>query len=197
MIRRFHPDRHQIIQTKVDNLLRAGFIKEVKYLEWLANVVVIPNKGGKWRVCVDYTDLNKACPKDSFSLPRIDQIVDALTRHGMLSFMDAFFDYHQILMHPPDAEKTTFITPHELYYYNVMPFGLKNVGATYQRLVTRMCRSLMGTTMEVYIDNMLVKSKEFPDHMKHLQETFDLLCMNGMKLNPLKCAFGVSSWDLW
>ena len=87
---------------------------------------------------MDYTDLNDACPKDSFPLPRIDQIVDASVGHGMLSFLDAFSGYHQIPMHPPDAEKTSFITPHGLYCYNVMPFGLKNVGATYQRLVTKM-----------------------------------------------------------
>ena len=85
-VRRFHLDRHQIIQTDVDNLLRTGFIREVKYPEWLANVVVVPKKGGKWRVCVDYTDLNEACPKDSFPLPRIDQIVDVAARHGILSF---------------------------------------------------------------------------------------------------------------
>ena len=103
-VRRFHPDRHRIIQTEVNNLLRVGFIREVKYREWLANVVVVPKKGGKWRVCVDYTGLNEACPKDSFLLPRIDQIVDASVEHGMLSFFDAFFSYHQIPMHPPDAE---------------------------------------------------------------------------------------------
>ena len=95
----------------MDNLLKVGFIKEVKYSEWLANMVVVPKKGGKWRVCVDYTDLNDVCPKDSFPLPRIDQIVDASTGHGMLSFLDAFLGYHQIPMHPPDAEKTSFITP--------------------------------------------------------------------------------------
>ena len=136
-VRRFHPNDHQIIQIEVDNLLRAGFIKEVKYPEWLANVVVVLKKGGKWRICVDYTDLTEACPKDSFPLPRIDQIVDASTGHEMLSFLDAFSSYDQIPMHPPDVEKTTFITPHGIYYYNVMPFGLKNVGATYQRLVTK------------------------------------------------------------
>ena len=76
-VRQFHPDQHQIIQTKVDNLLAARFIREVKYPEWMANVVVVPKKGGKWHVCVDYTDLNEACPKYSFPLPRIDQIVDA------------------------------------------------------------------------------------------------------------------------
>ena len=192
-VRHFHPDPHQIILIKVENLLRASFIKEVKYPEWLANVVVVPKKGGKWRVCMDYTDLNEACPKESFPLPQIDQIVDASTMHGMLLFLDAFSGYHQIPMHPPDVEKTTFITPYGLYCYNVMPFGLKNARATYQRLVTKIFRPLMGKTIEVYIDDMLVKSKERPDHTKHLQETFELLHTYGMKLNPLKYAFEVSS----
>ena len=131
-VRRFHSDPHQIIQAEVDNLLKAGFIREVKYPEWLANVVVVPKKGGKWRVCVDYTDLNNACPKDSFPLPCIDQIVDASAGHGMLSLLDAFSGYHQIPMYRPNSKKTSFITPHRLFCYNVMPFGLKNVGATYQ-----------------------------------------------------------------
>ena len=92
-----------------------------------------------------------------------------------------------------DVEKMTFITPHELYYYNVMPFGLKNVGVTFQRLATKIFRPLIGKTMEVYIDDMLIKSKECPDHMWHLQKTFELLRTYDMKLNPLKCAFGVNS----
>ena len=155
--------------------------------------MVVPKKGGKWRVCVDYTDLNDACPKDSFLLPRIDQIVDASEGHGMLLFLDAFSGYHQIPMYPLDVEKTSFITPHGLYRYNVMPFGLKNVGATYRRLVTKMFRPLLGKTMEVYIDDMLIKSKERPNHATHLQQVFDLLRTYGMKLNPTKCAFGVST----
>ena len=110
-VRRFHPNCHQIIQVKVDNLLDAGFIREIKYPEWLANVVVVPKKGGKWRVCVDYTDLNDACLKDNFPLPRIDQIVDMSSGNGMLLFLDAFSGYHQIPMYLPNAEKTTFITP--------------------------------------------------------------------------------------
>ena len=156
-------------------------------------MVVVPKEGGKWRVCVDYTDLNEACPKDSFPLPRIDQIVDATAGHGILSFLDAFCGYHQIPMHPPNVEKTTFITPHGLYCYNVMSFGLKNVGATYQRMVTKIFRPLIGKSMEVYVDDILVKSKERPDHTRHLQETFELLRRHNMKLNHLKCAFGVSS----
>ena len=96
-------------------------------------------------------------------------------------------------MHPPDAEKTSFITPHGLYCYNVMPFKLKNAGATYQRLVMKMFRPFLGSTMEVYIDDMLVKSKQRPNHATDLQQAFDLLREYGMKLNPLKCAFGVST----
>ena len=196
-VRCFHSDRHQIIQAEVDNLLKAGCIREVKYLEWLANVVVVPKKGGKWRVCVDYMDLNDACPKDSFPLPCIDQIVDASAGHGMLSFLDAFYGYHQIPMYPTDVEKKPFITPHGLFCYNVKPFGLKNVWATYQRLVTKMFLPLLGKTMEVYIDDMLIKSKERPDHAAHLQHVFDILRIYCMKLNPLKYAFGVSAgWFL-
>ena len=168
-VMRFHLDSHQIIQTEVDNLLSVGFIKEVKYPEWLVNIAVVPKKGGKWRVCVNYTDLNEACPKDRFPFPRIDQIVDASAEHEMLSFLDAFSGYHRIPMHPPDEEKTTFITLHGLYCYNVMLFSLNIVGATYQRLVTKIFWPLMGKTMEVYIDNMLFKSKEHPDHTNHLQ----------------------------
>ena len=115
-VRCFHLDRHLVIQTEVDNLLHNGFIRAIEYPKWLANVVVVPKKGNKWRVCVDYTDLNDACPKDNFPLPRIDQIVDASAGHVMLSFLNTFSGYHQIPMHPPDAKKTSFITP--------TPYGL-------------------------------------------------------------------------
>ena len=108
----------------------------------------------------------------------------------MLSFLDSFSRYHYIPMHPPDSEKMAFITLHRLYCYNVMPFYLKNVWLTYQRLVTKIFRPLLGNTMEAYIDDMLVKSKERFDHAKHLQEAFKLLRRYGMKLNPLKCGFG-------
>ena len=130
-VRRFHLDSHQVIQADVDNLLKAGFIREIKYPEWLANVVVVLKKGGKWRVSVDYIDVNEACPKDNFPLPRIDQIGDASVGNEMLSFLDAFSRYHQIPMHLPNTEKIAFSASRGLFCYNVMPFGLKNVGATY------------------------------------------------------------------
>ena len=192
-VRRFHLDRQKIIRDEIDKLLEAGFIREVEYPDWLANVVVVPKKEGKWRVCVDYTNLNNACPKDSFPLPRINQIVDSTAGQGMLSFLDAFSEYHQIPMAPTDEEKTAFITPHGLYCYKVMPFGLKNTSATYQRLMTKIFKPLVGRTMEVYIDDIVVKIKTREEHALHLQEVFHLLRKYGMKLNPSKCAFGGSA----
>ena len=154
--------------------------------------MVVPKKERKWQVCVDYTNLNNACLKDSFPLPRIDQIVDSTAGQGMLSFLYAFFGYHQIPMTPAEEEKIAFITPHELYCYKIMPFGLKNVDATYQRLMTKIFKPLVGRTVEVYIDDIVVKSKTREDHVHHLQEVFHLLRRYDMKLNPSKCAFGVS-----
>ncbi|RVW32529.1 Transposon Ty3-I Gag-Pol polyprotein [Vitis vinifera] len=158
-IRRFHPDRQRVIQDEINKLLEAGFIREVSYPDWLANVVVVPKKEGKWRVCVDYTNLNNACPKDSFPLPRIDQIVDSTSGQGMLSFLDAFSGYHQIPMSPDDEEKTAFITPHGLYCYKVMPFGLKNAGATYQRLMTKIFKPLIGARSRYTLTISWLKAK--------------------------------------
>ena len=120
---------------EMSKLLAANFIREVHYPEWLANVVMVKKANRKWRMCVDFTDLNQACPKDSFPLPRIDQLIDLTAEHKLLTFMDAFSGYNQILMVEEDQEKTAFVTSQGLYYYRVMPFGLKNAGATYQRLV--------------------------------------------------------------
>ncbi|WKA08935.1 hypothetical protein VitviT2T_026617 [Vitis vinifera] len=111
----------------------------------------------------------------------------------MLSFLDAFSRYHQIPMSPANKEKTAFITPHNLYCYKVMPFRLKNAGATYQRLMTKIFKPLIGHTVEVYIDDIVVKSKIRDEHVLHLQEVFHLLRKYGMKLNPSKCAFGISA----
>ena len=165
----------------------------MEYPEWLANVVLVKKANGKWRLCIDFTIVNKACPKDSFPLPRIDLIVDATAGHELLSFMDAFSGYNQISMDPGDQEKTSFVTAQGTYCYRVMPFGLKNVGATYQRLVNRMFQKQIGKTMEVYIDDMLVKSTTDELHIAHLTEAFQILREYNMKLNPTKCAFGVSA----
>ena len=143
-------------------------------------------------MCVDVIDLNNTCLKDSFPLPRIDQLVDSTAGHELLTFIDAFLGYNQILMKKEDQEKTTFVTSQGLYYYKVMLFGLKNIDATYQRLVNQMFSKQIGRNMEVYMDDMLVKSKEAKTHLEDLQETFDTLRRYRMKLNPAKRVFGVS-----
>ena len=188
--RSFAPERQKAFNEEVGKLLQAGAIREVEYPEWLANVVLVKKANGKWRLCIDFTDVYRACPKDSFPLPRIDLIVDATAGHELLSFMDAFSCYNHINIDPVDQEKTSFITGQGTYCYRVMPFGLKNAGATYQRLVNRMFQKQMGTTIEVYIDDMLVKSTTAELHIAHL---FQILREYNMKLNPAKCAFGVST----
>nr|XP_016467975.1 PREDICTED: RNA-directed DNA polymerase homolog [Nicotiana tabacum] len=177
----------------MDKLLANSSVRESKYPQWVANVVIVKKKNGKWRMCVDFTDLNMACPKDSFPLPHIDQLIDAMTWHELLSFMDAYSGYNQILMEEEDEEKATFITHKGTYCYRVMPFRLKNAGATYQRLVTKMFKDHLGKIMEVYVDDMLVKSKSKEHHIDHLKEALDILRQYSMKLNPERCAFGVTS----
>ena len=191
--RSFTPVRQKAINKEVGKLLQAGAIREVEYPEWLANVVLGKKANGKWRLCIDFTDINKACMKDSFPLTRIDLIVDTTAGHELLNFMDAFSGYNRISMDPDDQEKTSFVTAQGTYCYRVMPFGLKNAGATYQRLVNRMFQKQIGATMEVYIDDMLVKSTTADLQIAHFSEALQILRNYNMKLNPAKCAFGVSA----
>jgi hypothetical protein len=129
----FDEERRRAIGAELRKLLEAGFIKEVFHPTWLANPVLVKKKNGKWRMCVDYTSLNKACPKVAFPLPRIDQIVDSTAGCELLCFLDAYSGYHQIKMKESDQLATSFITPFGMYCYVTMPFGLRNAGATYQR----------------------------------------------------------------
>ena len=154
----FAPEKDNAIKEEVQKLTLAKFIQEVYYPDWLADVVMVRKANGKWRMCVDFTDLNKACPKDSYPLPRIDQLVDSTVGHKLLSFMDTFSRYNQIRMDETDQEKTSFVTSQGLFCYKVMPFGLKNAGTTYQRLVNHMFCPQIGRNVEVYVDNILVKS---------------------------------------
>jgi len=131
--RAFSKEKADAIEKEVAKLLKANFIRELQYPSWLANLVVVPKPNGEWRMCIDFTDLNEACPKDCYPLPRIEQLVDQTGGYEYLSSLDANSGYHQIPMAKVDEEKTAFITPIEIYCYTVMPFGLKNAGATFQR----------------------------------------------------------------
>ena len=178
---------------EVNKLLTAHFIKEVYYPKWLANAIMVKKANKKWRMCVDFTDLNNTFPKDSFPLPRIDQLLNSTTGHKLLTFMDAFSRYNRIQMAEEDQEKMPFITNQGFCCYRVIPFGLKNVGATYQRLVNQMFNKQIERNVEVYVYDMLIKSKEEKDHLDDLKEMFNTFRQYSMKLNSSKCAFEVSS----
>lgn len=151
-------EKQEVIKQQTSELLQAGIIREVEYTTWLSNVVLVKKANGKWRMCVDYTNLNKACPKDPFPLPSIDALVDNSSGYEYLSLMDAYSGYNQIPMHRSDEEKTAFITDRGTYCYTMLPFGLKNVVATYQRMMTKIFGNLMGKSVEVYIDDIIVKT---------------------------------------
>jgi hypothetical protein len=147
-------------------------------------------------MCIDYRDLNKASPKDDFPLPHIDILVDNAAGHGMLSFMDGFSGYNQIRMAEEDMEKSAFITPWGVFCYRVMPFGLKNAGATYQRAMTTLFHDMMHREVEVYVDDIIAKSKTAEDHLSCLKKLFDRLRKYKLKLNPNKCVFGAQTGKL-
>ena len=144
-------------------------------------------------MCVDFMDLNRACPKDPFPMPRIDQLVDVTVGHPQMSFLDAFQGYHKIPLALDDQEKTAFVTLVENYHYKVMLFGLKNVGSTYQWMMTKMFKPQLGKNVEVYIDDMVVKSKLVSEHVMDLINIFKILREYKLRLNASKCSFGMGS----
>jgi hypothetical protein len=146
------------MEVEVCKRLAAGFIRERKHPVWLANPVHVPKKTSGLRMCIDYIDLNKHCPKDPFSLPRIDQVVDSTVGSVLLCFLDCYSGYHQIALHLDDDDKTAFITPHNIYCYKVMTFGLKNTGATYQKAIQKCLKSHIRKNVESYIDDVVVKT---------------------------------------
>ncbi|KAA0067385.1 uncharacterized protein E6C27_scaffold40G00310 [Cucumis melo var. makuwa] len=167
--RRFQSKLIPKIEVEADKLIEAGFIREVKYPTWIANIVLVRKKNGQLRVCVDLHDLNNACPEDDFPLPITEIMVDVTTGHEAMSFMDGSSRYNQIRMNLSNEEMTTFRTPKEIYCYKVMPFGLNNVGATYQRAMQKMFDDMLPKYVECYADDLM------------------------LRMNPLKCAFGVTS----
>ena len=154
-------------------------------------------KDGKVRMCVDYRDLNKASPKDDFPLPNIHILLDNCAKHEVASFVDCYAGYHQIIMDDEDAEKTSFITPWGTYCYRVMPFGLKNAGATYMRAMTTMFHDMMHREIKVYVDDVIIKSKKHSDHVKDLRRFFERLRKSNVKLNPVNVYLEYHRGSFW
>uniref|UniRef100_A0A2N9F3E8 Integrase catalytic domain-containing protein n=1 Tax=Fagus sylvatica TaxID=28930 RepID=A0A2N9F3E8_FAGSY len=158
------------IKEEVEKQLKAGFLSTVTYSDWVANIVPVPKKDGKVRMCVDYRDLNRASPKDNFPLPHIDTLVDNTATNVVFSFMDGFSGYNQIKMAEEDKSKTAFVTHWGTFVYDVMPFGLKNAGATYQRAMVTLFHDMIHHEIEVYVDDMIAKSRTAQDHLTDLRK---------------------------
>ncbi|XP_069155857.1 uncharacterized protein [Solanum lycopersicum] len=194
--RKFKPELSLKIKEEITKQIESRLVEVTQYPTWLANVVPVAKKDGKIRICIDYRDLNKASPKDNFPLPNIHILIDNCAKHEMQSFVDCYAGYHQILMDEEDTEKMAFITPWGVYHYRVMPFGLKNAGATYMRAMTTIFHDMIHKEIEVYVDDVIIKSRESSDHLTHLRKFFERLRRYNLKLNPAKCAFGVPAGKL-
>nr|GEU39196.1 reverse transcriptase domain-containing protein [Tanacetum cinerariifolium] len=186
------PERAKAIQAEVQKLIEAGIMREVYYHDWLSNPVMVKKHDGSWRMCVDFTDLNKACPQDCYPLPKIDWKVDSLCGYPFKCLLDAYKGYHQIQLAEADEEKTAFHTGQGVYCYTKMPFGLKNDGATYQRLMDNAFEGQIRWNIEVYVDDLVVKSYTETEMMRDIEETFRTLRKVNMKLNPKKCSLGLA-----
>nr|GEX55610.1 reverse transcriptase domain-containing protein [Tanacetum cinerariifolium] len=177
------PEHAKAIQVEVQKLVEAGILREVYYHDWLSNPVMVKKHNRSWRMCVDFTDLNKACPHDCYPLPEIDWKVKSLYDYPFKCFSDAYKGYHQIQMAKQDEEKTAFHASHGVYCYTKMPFGLKNAGATYQRLVDKAFDKQVGRNLEIYVDDLVIKSHTETELLWDIEETFRTLRRINMKLN--------------
>ncbi|GJR92318.1 reverse transcriptase domain-containing protein [Tanacetum coccineum] len=185
------PERNKVIQEEVEKLVDAGIMKEVHYHSWLSNPVMVKKHDGTWRMCVDFKDLNNACPKDCYPLPEIDWKVESLCGYSFKCFLDAYKGYHQIKMAKEDEEKTAFITSQGIFCYSKMSFGLKNAGSTYQRLVDKAFQKQIGRNLEVYVDDLVIEEHTGrKENQLNIAETFKTLRQINMKLNPKNAPFG-------
>jgi hypothetical protein len=194
--RTFRSDLLPRIKDEIHRLVEANFIRPCKYAEWVSNIVLVEKKESvKLRVCIDFCNLNRVTPKDEYPMPIADTLINNTSENRIISFLDGNAGYNQIFMAEEDAFKTTFICPGfiGLIEWVVMTFGLKIVGATYQRVVNLIFHELLESTVEVYIDDIVVKSAKFRSHIADLCQAFNKMCRYGQKMNPHKCAFRVSA----
>jgi hypothetical protein len=176
-------------------MLEAGFIRLCRYAEWILIVVPGQKKDGRWRVCVDFRDLNRAAPKDEYPMPVTETLINAAAGHKILSFMDGNAGYNQIFMALEDIHKTALRVHRAvgLFEYVVMTFGLKNAGTTYQRAMNYIFHDLIGKLVEIYIDDIVVKSTPVKGHLGDIRQVLERTRRLKLKMNPKKCAFGVSA----
>jgi phage FluMu protein gp41 len=190
-LRKISEEKVKAVEAEVQKLQDAKVIREVKYPVWLANTVPVKKKNGKWRMCVDFTDLDKACKKDDFPLERVDKIVDDAANSEMLSLLDMFSGYHQIRVRREDEEKMSFTTPFKMFFFVRMPEGLKNARCTFSRMIAIVLHPQLQRNILAYVSDIVVKSVQRRDHISDLAETFANLGAANLRLNPEKCVFGI------
>jgi hypothetical protein len=194
--RNFKPEIIGRVKEEVDRLLQAGFIQPCRYADWVSNIVPVEKKNtGKIQICMNFRNLNRATPKNEYPMLVADLLVDSVSGNKVISFLDGNAGYNQIFMAKEDVSKTVFhcLGFIVLFEWVVIIFGLKNAGATYQRDMNLIFHDLLGVLMEFYIDNVVVKSVGFEEHMTNLKLSFERMKKYGLRMNPLKCTFGVTS----
>jgi hypothetical protein len=190
-LRKMSEEKVKAVEAEVQRHQDAKVIREVLYPLWLANIVSVKKKNGKWRMCADFTDLNKACKKNDFRLERVDKIMDDAGNSGMLSLLEMFSGYHQIRVRREDEEKTSFITPFGMFCFVRMPEVLKNAGCTFSRMIAIVLHPQLRRNILAYVDDIVVKTVQTRDHIGDLAETFANLRAVNLTLNPEKCVFGI------
>jgi hypothetical protein len=195
-LRKMHPKLEPTVKKELNKLLTAKIIFPVRHMQWVSNLVPVRKKSGEIRLCVDFRNLNRASDKDNYPVPPMEQILQQVSGSERLSLLDGFSGYNQVLMSPSDQLKTTFRTPWGTYAYRKMPFGLINVGATFQREMDIDFHGLINQSVMVYLDDVTVFSKNKKDHLSHLRVVLERCRKFDISLNPKKSVFVVEQGKL-
>jgi hypothetical protein len=195
-LRQLNPKLAPLVQKELQKMLEAGIIAQTRHASWCSNMVVARKKTGNIQICIDFRNLNIACTKDHYPLPKMETLLQRVTGPGMISMLDGFSGYNQIRLKAEDRHKTTFTTPWGTFEYLRMPFGLSNAGATFQRAMDYAFRGLIGKLIEIYQDDLTVFSKDGKTHIDHLRQVLDRCREFGISLNPAKSVFGVTEGKL-
>nr|GEV23279.1 reverse transcriptase domain-containing protein [Tanacetum cinerariifolium] len=185
------PERNEAIHSQLEELTEAGILREVEYQTWVSKPMVVKKDNGKWKLRVDFTNINKACIREPHPLPAAEQKAEGLHKYRLKCFLDAYKGYHQIPIAENDEEKIAFFTRERVFCYKILPFSLKNAGATYQKLIDKVIGHQIGRNMEVNADDMVIKSDSEEEMMADIIENLERLRPINLKLNLKKCSFGV------
>ena len=195
-MRRINPIQLPLVEKEIKKMYEAGIIVPVRFSDWVSNLVAVRKKTGEIRLCIDFRNLNRASLKDNYPLPKMEHILQKVVGSKRISLLDGFSGYNQVLVLPEDQIKTSFTTPWGTFMYVKMPFGLMNVGATFQRAMDIAFSEEIGHFIVIYLDDIIVYSKTDEEHLKHLRKVFEKCRRFGLSLNPKKTVFGLQEVKL-